>query len=146
MPKDVALGRELAEQLRSQYLKNISTVEFTYNAFVELETLDQNKSFCFITPQNYSRVRETRSDFRHEGSLTLTLVSTVGSTERPEKIDEWLDSWDLLLDYLEDVRGSNGSKLLAAVETEERFDSNVFHSYNRMVNQATLRFLQLIEV
>lgn len=142
MPRDVELAREIAHSLRDVYKHKINRVEFTYNAYIEFDRIEPNDSICILSPQSYTRVRETRSDFRHETEIVLTLVSPVAAHSRQKDIDDWLDSWDGMLDFLENLK-INNRKVITGIDVDQRYDANLFHSYNRLVTQAVLQSTNL---
>lgn len=144
MPRDADFGRELVRVLEDKYTGLVKTIQFTYDAFVELDRFPSESAYCFVSPNNYTHVREGRSVFRETISLELSLVSAAGPTDNPSWIDNWLDSWDMLI---RNIRSEPlfGKHLPMSVDIDQRYDSDLFHNSKRLLTQATLHY-QNVEV
>jgi hypothetical protein len=139
MPRDAEFGRDLATQLQAMFGGWINDVEFTYDAFVELDRLDPAKSWCKITTNLYQHVRESRYSWRETVQLMLTLVAPVGVADNPTEIDTWLDSWDTVVRQTRELKVLGRHKPIS-VDTEERYDAEMFHKHRRMVTQAAINY------
>lgn len=139
MPKDADFGRDLAERLSVQFRDFVREVRFTYDAFLELDKVDADKPFCILSTNQYTHIREARALWRESMQLILTLVSPAGSTDSDEWIDRWLDDWDDLVRQAREIQVFGRHKPIS-VETDERYDADMFHNNRRLVTQATFNF------
>ncbi len=137
MPKDADYGRELARLLCEEFLQHITHVNFTYDAYLEMDKLEPNESYCVISPNSFNRSRLTRGDWETSITLSLTMVSSTGSTASESEIDNWLDSWDLLNAEVQSVALFDRHKI-SVIDSNDRYDVNHFHSDRRLVTQVVL--------
>lgn len=142
MPNDVKLGRALAAYIATKYVGKIHEVRFTYDSFIEIERMNVGSCYCIITPNNYSTERESRTSWRERCSLELSLLSHAGPTDDEQWIDDWLTSWDLLLEEVKTAR-LFGRTLPSSVDQDERYDADLFHNNRRLLCQATLHYLNV---
>ncbi len=139
MPNDSKLGRDLAERLTQKYTGRVGGVTFTYDPYVELDQLDTANPVCYISPLNYEDIREARAMWREQMQLVLSLISKVGPTDDEIWVDEWLDSWDLMIKEAREIYVLGRHKPLS-VDRGERYDADVFHNHQRLFTQATFTF------
>ena len=139
MPQDAKIGRDLASQLTASYGGLIKEVEYTYDPYLELPELETNRPFCKVSPQLYDETRESRVHWRETCQLMLTLVSRVGPTDSGEWVDEWLDSWDLIMRESRDMIMLGRYKVVS-IDRDDRYDTDVFHHHHRLLTQAAFNF------
>ena len=144
MPRDADFGREIASKLSDIYLGKINSVEFTYDAFVELDQLEENKPYCIVSTNAFDQIRETRAHWRETIQLVLTLVSAVGPTDGSDWVDNWLDSWDMTIRQVRELPLFGKHKPMS-IDMEARYDVDIFHNSRRLVTQAMLNY-QNVEV
>jgi hypothetical protein len=139
MPRDADYGRELAKRLSALYSGRITNVEFTYDAFLELDRLSESEPYCKISPTLYEQLREGRAIWRESIQLTVTLISAVGATDDGVWVDDWLDSWDATIKQLREVKLFDRHVPLS-IDIDERYDNNMFHNNRRLVTQAAIHY------
>jgi len=139
MPRDAEFGRAVAQWLTSEYSGLIKEVVFTYDSYIEMDQMDPSRPYCLVSPNSYNFQRESRHDWREMISLELWLLSAVGPTDNPAWVDQWLDSWDMILRH---VRGYKVFKRHPpiSVDTESRYDLSLFHNNKRLLTQASLNY------
>jgi hypothetical protein len=139
MPRDAEFGRELAAWMTEQYSGLIKEVEFTYDPFLELDQLDPARPYCKIAPMNYDSQRESRINYMERITLELALVSAVAPTGNPAWVDQWLDSWDMVLRQIRNHKLFKRHPPIS-VETDQRYDFSMFHNNHRLLTQASLNY------
>lgn len=139
MPRDADFGRDLAERLSAKFHDFVGDVRFTYDAFLELDRIDADSPYCILSTNLYTHLRESRAHWRETIQLILTLVSPAGATDDSDWIDRWLDDWDLLIRESREIPVYGKHKPIS-VETDERYDAEMFHNNRRLVTQATFNF------
>ncbi|MGB5334396.1 MAG: hypothetical protein WBN07_02165 [Woeseiaceae bacterium] len=139
MPRDEDFGTELASRLTAKYVGLIHEVEWTYDAYLELDQLAPDRPYCKVSPGNYTVWREGRHDWREQIALQLTLVSAVGATDDEYWIGQWLGSWDQLIRETREDPLFDRHKPMS-IDQDERYDTNLFHNHRRLLTQATLHY------
>ena len=142
MPRDADFGRDLAARIMAASSGNVSNVEFTYDAYTDLDRIGETDHYCCISPNLYDHTRETRNHWRETIQLVLTLVSSVGPTNDSQWVDDWLDSWDALVRETREMPLFDKHKP-TSVETDARYDTDLFHNSNRLVTQAMINYLNV---
>jgi len=137
MPDDVALGRELATKLNEQFTGKISEIGFSYDTYVELDKMP-NHPVAFVSLGAYSRERVARTNFIRTTELRVTSISERRPNENPDWIDEILDSFDSLISFCEGIPLGSRNLMPIRIESEDRFNFDLFHAHARMVNEASL--------
>ena len=138
MPKDVDLGKDLANRLDAAYTGKVKKVEFTFDPYLELDKMDSDLSFARVSLNTYSDIREGRNMWRMQSGLVLTLVSAVGPTDG-SWVADWLDSWDMMVKHVREMTVLGQHKPLS-VDRDERYDADMFHNNKRLVTQALITF------
>jgi hypothetical protein len=137
MPKDAALGKALAETLNGSYLGKIKSVQFTYDAYIEFDNLPA-EPVVFITLDNSPWVRESRSTFRRDTALRVTMVTEANPTLDQAWVDQYLDSFDQLVGFVS-TTPVNGL-VPVDIESEDRYDIDRLQSHHRLVMDVLLNY------
>lgn len=139
MPRDEDFGKDLASRLTAQYVGLIHEVKWTYDSYLELDRLAEDKPYCIVSPNNYTNWREGRYDWMERISLMLTLISAVGPTDGDYWVGKWLGSWDQVIRTCREERLFDKHPPMS-VDQDERYDTNMFHNHRRLLTQATLHY------
>lgn len=137
MPKDASLGRALAEKVAEFYLGKIKSVQFTYDAYIEFDNLPA-EPVVFITLDNSPWVRESRSTFRRDTALRVTMVTEANPTIDQVWVDQHLDSFDQLISVISSTP-VNGL-VPVDIESEDRYDIDRLQSNHRLVMDVLLNY------
>jgi len=133
--------------ISAEFNGRIDSIEFTYDAYLELDQLVAGQSYCRVSPNSYSQVRESRTDWRDEATLVLSLVSVAGPTDKSSWIDDWLDGWDQMQRTMRDFElFSDRNRKISSIDADERYDTTLFHTNKRLFTQASIQFSNLLEV
>lgn len=140
MPKDVDLGRALASAINEQFTGKIADVEFTYDTYISLADLP-DKPYCWLSTNNSSMIRESRGAWRRTCELKITTISRRGPTDASTWIDEILQSFDMMIDFIAESL-VNGHKPVE-IESQERYSAEMFESNNRLMNESIITYLNI---
>ena len=130
MPKDAALAKALVEKINQVYTGPIKSVRFTYDQFVDLDTLP-NEPVVFIGLDNMIYFREARGVVRRDASIRLTMISNTGPVDSTSWVEKFIDAFDDLVDLVFVTPALNRTPISA--ETDGRFDVDRFYSHHRLV-------------
>ena len=140
MPKDVVLARAIATQLTAQYLGKIKNINFDYNAYVDLDGLP-NEPTVFVTLDNSPWIRLSRGNVRRDAMIRVTMISEIGPTDSAQWVDDQLNSFDMLVDYL--LETPVNGQLPVDTESDDRYDVDRFHSNHRLVMDILFNYRNL---
>ena len=137
MPKDADLARALADAISNQYTGKISDVPFKYDGYVDLTEMPE-KAVAWIQLDNTPWTRESRNLWRRSTNLKVTSISRQGSTDDPQWIDDMLESFDMLMEFIgtDAVLGYKPTQ----IEQEERYNDEFFNTQKRLLQQAMVTY------
>jgi len=133
---DAQIGISLAAQLTALAIPKVGLVQFTFDPYHESDNLPPNTKI-WITTNDLNRVLTSRKVWTKQCSLLLYMITPVAPTDFA-LIDDWLGTYDTILDSVESIEAAGN--LPYEIMQEEQIDRDRLNNDKRLVCNSIINY------